>query len=349
MTERPLGARLARSVFARIVAIMVVLAASLMAVVAGFFMLYLNPHVARPVVPTDRAHTIMLILLLLIIAAAAVAAHAVLRRLLRPLRALSEGVARVGAGELSMTLPGGDGDDEFATLAGAFNAMVARVRGMIVARDQLLLDVSHELRSPLTRMKVSLELLPDGAQRAQLAGDVAEMERMIAGLLELERLRSAGGSGLVLVRQDLVALVREVAASFAGRPPGVSVVPAVSELPVEVDGEKVRTALRNLLDNAIKYSTAASRPVEVALERTADAAIVRVTDDGVGIPSEDLDRVFEPFYRVDRSRTKSTGGYGLGLSICKRVMEGHGGSIVAERRDGGGTAFVLIFPARGKP
>jgi signal transduction histidine kinase len=345
MAERSLAARLHRSVFARLVVIMLTLAASLMAVVGGFFVLYLGPHASRPFGgPTDRAHTVMLVLLLLIMAAALFAAHAVLSRLLRPLRALSDGVARLGEGQLDVALPSGAGDDEFGKLTVAFNAMVARVRGMIVARDQLLLDVSHELRSPLTRMKVALELLPEGAQRSRLASDVSEMEQMVTGLLELERLRAGGGRGVRPVRQDLAAIVREVAASFTDRAPGVRVAAAPAELPADVDGDQVRTVLRNPLDNAVKYSMSASRPVEVAVERTADAAIVRVTDDGVGIPDEDLGRVFEPFFRVDRSRTKSTGGYGLGLSICKRIMEAHGGSIAARRRDGGGTTFALTFP-----
>ena len=288
-----------------------------------------------------EAHIGLLVVLLLIMAAVVLTALAVLKRLLRPLRVLSDGVARLSAGQLDVVLPNG-ARDEFGMLTDAFNQMVRRVREMVRARDQLLLDVSHELRSPVTRMKVALELLPDGVQRTHMATDVDEMERMIAELLELERLRD--GRGIKPVCQDLMPLLRDVAESFQNRPPGVRIVSTSREAHVDVDGEKVRTVLRNLLENAAKYSLSASRPVEVSVTQNSDTIMIRVTDDGVGIPEGDIERVFEPFFRVDRSRSKSTGGYGLGLSICKRVMESHGGSIAVERQAGCGTSFVLTFP-----
>ncbi|MCA1584089.1 MAG: HAMP domain-containing histidine kinase, partial [Acidobacteria bacterium] len=287
------------------------------------------------------AHAAALTLLLLVIAAVVLTAHAVLKRLLRPLRVLSDGVVRLSEGQLDVRLANRT-RDEFGRLTDAFNRMVGRVREMIGARDHLLLDVSHELRSPVTRMKVALELLPDDEQRTRMAADVVEMERMIAELLEFERLRD--GRGLRTARQDLMPLLRDVAESFHNRPPGVCIVSTSRELQVDVDGEKIRVVLRNLLENAAKYSLPTSRPVEISAAQNADAAVIRVTDDGVGVPEGDLERVFEPFFRVDRSRSRSTGGYGLGLSICKRVMEAHGGSIAVERQAGRGTSFVLTFP-----
>jgi len=286
-------------------------------------------------------HAILLFLLLLVIVAVVLTTHAVLRRLLRPLRVLSDGVARLSEGQLDVALPDGK-RDEFGRLTTAFNGMVGRVREMIRARDQLLVDVSHELRSPLTRMKVALELPPNDEQRSRLAEDIAEMERMVAELLELERLRS--GRGLSTVRQDLTAILLDVAEDFRDRAPGVCVVAPPRAMLIDVDGEKIRTVLRNLLENAVKYSLPQSRPVEISAVDEGGRVVVRVTDDGVGIPDGELDRVFEPFFRVDASRSKSTGGYGLGLSICKRVMEAHGGSIAVERPRGRGTSFVLTFP-----
>jgi signal transduction histidine kinase len=288
-----------------------------------------------------KTHIALFVILMLIMAAVVLTALAVLKRLLLPLQVLSDGVTRLSTGQLDVVLPSG-ARDEFGTLTDAFNQMVGRVREMIRARDQLLLDVSHELRSPVTRMKVALELLPDGEQRTHMATDINEMERMIAELLELERLRD--GRGIKTVRQDLMPLLRDVAESFKDRLPGVRIVSTSREARVDVDGEKVRTVLRNLLENAAKYSLSTSRPVEISVTQSANAVMVRVTDDGVGIPEGDVERVFEPFFRVDRSRSKSTGGYGLGLSICKRVMESHGGSIALERQAGCGTSFVLTFP-----
>jgi signal transduction histidine kinase len=150
--------------------------------------------------------------------------------------------------------------------------------------------------------------------------------------------------GINTAPEDLVAMLHEVAARFQDRPPGVRVVPTVPAIVVEVDGDKVRTVLRNLVENAIKYSQPRSRPVELSAVANADAVVVRVTDDGAGIAEGDVARIFEPFFRADRSRSKSTGGYGLGLSICKRVMEAHGGTIVVERSPAGGASFILTFP-----
>jgi signal transduction histidine kinase len=292
-----------------------------------------------------RAHDQMLLVLLLVMAGVILATHLVLRRMLLPLRALGEGVTRLGAGELEFELPGG-GRDEFGALTEAFNGMVRQVRERIQARDQLLLDVSHELRSPLTRMKVALELLPDDERRAGMAADVAEMEAMVTELLELERLRDGGG--LRRERHDLSKAVREAAAAFEGRHPGVRVALPPGPVELEVDGEKLRVVLRNLLENAAKYALPDSRPVELSLVEEPGAAVVRVRDDGPGIPEADLGSLFEPFFRVDRSRSKRTGGYGLGLSICKRVVEAHGGTIAAENNPGRGATFTLRLPRHGE-
>jgi signal transduction histidine kinase len=286
------------------------------------------------------AHDKLLAHLLLLMVAACFVAHVVLRRALRPLRALHDGVARLSEGDLDVVLPSRT-RDEFGTLTDAFNQMVRRVKGMIQARDQLLLDVSHELRSPLTRMKVALALMPDGEKKARMDADLSEMEAMLAELLELERLRE--GRGIETERLDLVELLREVAEAFENGRPGVTVTSVAEEIPLEIDGDRIRTVLRNLLENAVKYSLPDSRPVEVAASREDGTVVVCVKDDGPGIPEADLAYLFEPFFRVDRSRSKKTGGYGLGLSICKRIMEAHGGSISATSNTGRGATFTLRF------
>ena len=288
-----------------------------------------------------RAHSHLLWVLHAVMAMIVLLAYLVLRRSLRPLRALREGVARLSEGELDVNVPSRT-RDEFGALAEAFNQMVRRISEMLRARDQLLLDVSHELRSPLTRVKVALALLPEGDKRRRIEADVAEMEAMIAELLELERLR--GGQGLRRERLDLVALLRQVAEGFEDRLPGVRFAAATPEIWAEVDGEKIRVVLRNLLENAFKYSLADSRPVEVVVKADGEAVIVRVTDDGPGLPAEDLHNLFEPFFRVDRSRSKKSGGYGLGLSICKRIVEAHGGRIEAANRSGRGAEFTVTLP-----
>ncbi len=288
-----------------------------------------------------EAHIKLLWLLLTLLVCVVLVAYAFARRLLRPVRWLNDGVARLSGGSLDIALPVVT-RDEFGSLTDAFNRMVERVKQMVQARDQLLLDVSHELRSPLTRLKVALEFLPEGEQRTSMAADVREMERMVSELLELERLRD--GCGLVVARQDLLLILEEMAADFRDRGPGVRLFPAAGEIVLDIDAGMIRRVLRNVLENAVKYSLPDSRPVEVSTSQSDGGVTVRVSDDGPGIPEADLENIFEPFFRVDRSRTKSTGGYGLGLSICKRIMEAHGGSISVERNPGRGTSFLLRLP-----
>jgi signal transduction histidine kinase len=334
--------RLFDSVFSRLVIVMVAMALSLLVLVGGFFWFLQGPgeHVTRR--DLESAHATLLGLLLLVISTVVLSAHTVLKRLLGPLRELNRGVERLGSGELDVALPVTT-RDEFGTLTRGFNEMVGRVRGMVTSRDQLLQDVSHELRSPLARMKVALALLPADQQPAGIDTDIAEMERMIAELLELERVRSTGG--VVLERQDLVPIVRDIVESFAPAAPGVTLMSAPPSACLALDADRVRAALRNVLDNAIKYSGPDSRAVEVEVRQSPDAVEVRVRDYGPGIPGADRERVFEAFFRVDRSRTRSTGGYGLGLSLCKRVMHAHGGTIFVEAPASGGSVFVLRFPA----
>lgn len=291
-----------------------------------------------------EAHEAMLVALILLMAGVILAANIVLRRLLDPLRALNTAVGELGAGRLDTRVPI-RASDEFGRLTAAFNQMAERVSEMVQSRDRLLTHVSHELRSPLTRMKVALELPSGDVQRDRLAEDAAEMEHVVSELLELERLRT--GRAVALRDVELVALLRDVASRVRDRAPGVRVIPTDEEIWLQVDDDQVRTALRNLVENALKYSLPDSRPVELRVARTANGVAIRVVDDGIGVSAADAERIFEPFYRVDPSRSKRTGGYGLGLSICKRIMEAHGGTITVERLSPRGTAFVLTFPHAG--
>lgn len=287
------------------------------------------------------AHLVVPGVVLLLIATVVFAAHGVLKRLLLPLRLLGEGVGRLSEGDLDVIVPKRSGD-EFGALTDAFNRMVGRIKDMIRARDQLLLDVSHELRSPVTRLKVALELVADPDMKARMAADLAEMAIMIGELLELERLRD--GRGISTARQDVVSLLGEVARNYDDRPPSVRVVPTSPEILVDIDRDRMRTVIRNLLENAIKYSLPDSRPVEVSATPNGQHVVIRVSDDGPGIPVPDMPNLFEPFFRVDRSRSKKTGGYGLGLNIAKRIVEAHGGTIAAENTGPRGASFVVTLP-----
>ena len=287
------------------------------------------------------AHTKLLWTVLLMIVGIVFTAYWFQKRLLRPVESLGDGVARMSAWQLDVALPVVT-HDELGTLTTAFNQMVRRVKDMIQARDQLLLDVSHELRSPLTRMKVALALLPEDDNKASLDADVKEMETMISELLELERLRTP--HGLSKQRQEVVSVVREAAQLFEKRAPGVHLIARPHTIFASIDREKLRTVLRNLLDNAFKYSLPDSQPIILSVSEIQDWVVIRVQDDGQGIPDGERASIFEPFFRIDPSRSKKTGGYGLGLSMCKRIVEAHGGTIQLENNPVRGSSFILKIP-----
>jgi signal transduction histidine kinase len=166
-----------------------------------------------------------------------------------------------------------------------------------------------------------------------MQNDLEEMEAMIAELLELERLRE--GRGVKLARHDLVAIARELDV-----PVTVTSSASAPQIFADIDAERMRTVLRNLLENAKKYASHAT----IDITTTSDAVILRVRDDGPGIPPDDLTNLFEPFFRVNRSRSKTPAGYGLGLSICKRIVEAHGGTIAASNNPDRGATFTISLP-----
>jgi signal transduction histidine kinase len=268
--------------------------------------------------------------------------YLVVRWLFRPLSWLNAGVQEIAKGNFAHQVPVRSGD-ELGRLTESFNFMAARVSDMVRAREQLLLDVSHELRSPLTRMKVGLEFVKEETVRRQLQQETRELETMVTELLEAERLSSDYG-GLQTTDADLVKLVRELVETYRERQPNILVASAPETLSLRLDVERVRIALRNVMENALKYSPAAGPPVEVRIERDERAALVSVRDYGPGIPPEEQARVFEPFYRVDKSRGRATGGYGLGLSLARKIMTAHRGDIRLASTLGEGSTFTLQFP-----
>lgn len=274
--------------------------------------------------------------------------YMLVRRLFRPLEWLNEGVREAARGNLDHGVAI-RGRGELSELSTAFNDMTGRIREMIRSREQLLLDVSHELKSPLTRIKVALELGRDNTA-AVVRRNVGEMETMVSELLETARLDSGPGA-LSLMSVDLAALARETALAFQDPRPGIRLDGLPDRLDAVVDGKRVRTALRNLLENALKYSGHQEKPVEVSLSREDGRVTLTVRDHGHGIPAADRAAVFEPFYRVDKSRNKETGGYGLGLSLCRKIVEAHGGGISLDSEEGAGaagrtgTTFTAWFPA----
>ena len=265
-----------------------------------------------------------------------------LRWILKPINWLSGGVVALGKGNLEHRLPEKRGD-ELGDLSLAFNQMSERIREMLLAREQLLLDVSHELRSPLTRMKVALEFIPEDDSRESLLDDVQEMEQMVTEILETARLKSEYGQ-LNLQKTDLVKLIQDICIIFEGQTPGIRFENAPETCQTFADAEQIETVLKNLLANALKYSPAENAPVEIRLKKSDAGTLIEIQDHGPGIQDEELDLIFEPFYRTDKSRNRETGGYGLGLSLCKTIIEAHGGTIDVQSNTGKGAMFSLHLP-----
>lgn len=326
-----------RSVFVKIFVTMGVTTILIVMFIISFFTMFMFNRTPAEVEPVHRVFFYLLLALVVIVL---IIAHIFIRDLLKPLKELRLGVNRVSEGNLEVEVPV-LGKDELAGLSEAFNTMAKRIRGMIKARDQLLLDVSHELRSPITRMKVALEFLPENEKKNSIRADLAEMETMITELLESERLKNGR---LELQACDIITLIKDVAGIMEGRPPGIKLNPMPANLPLTIDEKRIKAVLQNVLENAIKYSTPGSKPVNISYNHDGETATIAITDDGRGIPADELPQIFEPFYRVDRSRSKETGGYGLGLSMCKRIMEAHNGSIKAENNSSGrGVTVTLSF------
>jgi two-component system, OmpR family, sensor kinase len=288
------------------------------------------------------------------IALIAVAATSLLlaRYLSSPIVSLQKASRSLAAGALDTRVgqPFTRRKDEVGTLARDFDAMAERIQALVTDKETLLRDVSHELRSPLARIRMALAL---AQRRAELAAqpDLERIEReaekldeLVGHVMTLSRLRTATAPRRDVVRLD--SLVAEVVedARFE-RPEAKLEYSATGDVTLRGDPDGLKSAVENVVRNALAYGDP-TRPIEVRLEASAYEASVRVLDRGPGVPPEDLARIFEPFFRADKSRDHAHGGQGIGLAITARVMELHAGSVEARNREGGGLEVILKLPLR---
>ncbi|MDJ0838859.1 MAG: HAMP domain-containing sensor histidine kinase [Acidobacteriota bacterium] len=262
------------------------------------------------------------------------------RKQLKPLRWLRAGVEAVARGDFKTRVPVVR-RDEIGQVAEAFNEMTERVDRMIHDRERLLGDVSHELRSPLARIKVALALLPEDGKHRTIARNVEEMQSLITVLLERERI-SAMTDALNRNQLDLKTLAEQVTAAFGDRKPGVV---STIDGPVEVEADEalMTVLLRNLVDNGLKFSAETDQPVVISAEKTETHVRLSVSDSGPGIPPENVERIFEAFVKLDPARGHGS-GYGLGLNLCKRIVDAHGGTIAAGPNGERGTEIRVSLP-----
>jgi signal transduction histidine kinase len=287
----------------------------------------------------QRAHAFAaLVAMSLAGVAVAIGSYPVVRRLTRRLERLQEQVEALGKGELGARVEV-EGRDEVAKLAASFNQAAARIERLVDAQRTLLAGASHELRSPLARIRMAVELLGEGNSAPSLLGriedEIEALDELIGELILATRIETQP------VRQeeavDLLALAAEEAAHY-----GCS----MSGVPVAIRGDRalVRRLLRNLLENARRYAPGAPIDVDVGPGPMGRGARILVMDRGAGIPEEERERIFEPFYQLRSSaRPPDGGGVGLGLALVKKIARLHAGQAICRAREGGGSVFEVTL------
>lgn len=296
------------------------------------------PLLALPFVPPAwQGGASLLLLLALLFAAVALGAWPVVHRLTRRLTHLRQGVEQFGAGQLSHRVEV-SGSDEVADVARSFNQAASRIETLVRSHQSLLANASHELRSPLARLRMAVSML-DAAAPAQrdvlkreIDLNVAELDALVEEVLLASRLDAVQGVER-RDRIDLLGLVAEEGARVSAAVEGCAAV-------VQGDERLLRRAVRNLIDNAQRYGGGA---IDLVLAPHGPDIDVRVCDRGPGVPDALRERIFEPFYRLP-GHAETAGGVGLGLSLVKQIAERHGGSVRCEPREGGGSCFVLRLP-----
>jgi signal transduction histidine kinase len=275
--------------------------------------------------------------LAMIVAAVGLAAYPVARRLTRRLEQLREGVDALGEGDLGARVPV-RGHDEVASLAVRFNLAAGRIEQLLDAHKTLLANASHELRSPLARIRMAIELIDRGdgqAARAEIARNIGELDTLIEEILLASRLEARAAPDEPFSEVDLTALAAEECARVGAQfdADGVILLPGNARL--------LRRALRNLLENARRHGSNAA--VTASLGRSGNTVILSVCDRGPGVAPAERERIFEPFYRP--AGTGESGGAGLGLALVRSIARKHRGEATCEPRDGGGACFRVRLPA----
>lgn len=273
--------------------------------------------------------------------AVAVGVFPIIRRLLKRLENLQRGVKRFGEGDLSVRVPE-HGHDEVADLAHQFNAAAARIETLMTAHKSLLANASHELRSPLTRIRMGLEFMGDdpasARAKAEIQRNISELDQLVDEILLASRLDSSEVDVGTVESVDLVGLAAEECARID------------ADLDMQTDGslevqgiaKLLRRAVRNLLENARRYSEG---EITLSLSQENHMAVIRVEDHGPGVPQAQRERIFEKFYRLPGASERS-GGVGLGLSLVRSIAERHGGTVRCEGRQDGrrGASFIIRLP-----
>lgn len=257
------------------------------------------------------------------------------RRVTAPLASLSAAAERLGNDLNAPPIPE-TGTIETQQASHAFNTMQTRLRGLIENRTRMLAAISHDLRTPLTLLRLRAESVGDPQERDKMLASIAEMNSMIGATLQFARDEAKAEPRR---RTDLTALLTSVVDDLADAGFPVALAPSHSVI-YECQPGALKRALINLLDNAVKYG----KQARVAVRSTPQSIEITIDDEGPGIPKEELARVLQPFYRIEGSRSRETGGIGLGLAIAQSVIEAHGGKLTLSNRPPGGLRASVSLP-----
>ncbi|OGT69881.1 MAG: hypothetical protein A3H44_14370 [Gammaproteobacteria bacterium RIFCSPLOWO2_02_FULL_57_10] len=266
--------------------------------------------------------------------------YGLVHRLLEPVRRLREGAERICDGDLSYRVKT-NRTDELGELTDSVNHMADSLQSMLEAKRQLLLAISHELRTPITRAKLQLEFMDEGVVRSNLNDDINEIDLLISDLIEAERLSNQHAALLAehVDFADYIGLVLEAYHDYEG---GLRYKRPEQDVSISIDKLRTRLLLTNIVNNAIRHGEGA--PITVTVSFVNNEAILEVEDQGEGIAAEHLEHLSEPFYRADSARQRHTGGFGLGLYLCRLIAQAHGGRLEISSVLGVGTHVRVFLP-----
>tara|TARA_B100002051_G_scaffold49547_1_gene44551 strand:- start:1892 stop:3199 length:1308 start_codon:yes stop_codon:yes gene_type:complete len=263
-------------------------------------------------------------------------------KMLNPVRLLKQGAERIRQGDLSYRVKS-NLQDELGELTESINHMADSLQSMLEAKRQLLMAISHELRTPITKAKLRMEFMPESDEKDQLKEDINEIDLLISDLLEAERLNN-DHSALVSERVLLANFVRSIAESFKSNNGEIEIEIPVNDLEFEIDKLRIRLLITNLLNNAVRHGK--GNLINVRVSFSGDRGIIEVKDNGEGISEEHITQITEPFYRADSARQRNTGGFGLGLYLCRLIAQAHGGEMIIVSQEGQGTQITVNLPRK---
>ena len=299
-----------------------------------------NPKISIEAAPTYLFEAIALISLTILLLT-----FLLVKRMINPIQNIQQAATKIGEGNLKHRI-NIDREDELGLLAKEINFLADNVVEMLEAKQRLNMGVSHELRSPLTRAKLQVEMLGDQNKRENLLDEIQAMESIISTLLESEAI-NYGHKKLDLGTVEIDKTIEELISASHFLKDIKIALNLKDGLAVQGDSILLQVMLKNILENASRYTSLEKNQIDIATDQlNADSIEIIIKDYGPGLRAKDLDKVFEPFYRAEESRSRSSGGYGLGLYLTKQIVDAHGGEISIQNHENTGAEVRVILPIK---